>query len=277
MSPAEAQLDAPPSQHGCAVGQLTTHVLDECQFGDPDGKIRIALLGDSHAHQWLAALQVIARKHHWQVWMFEKASCPMIGLTVRLSVFDHSYPTCEPYRQSVLERLHSMGEWDAVVVAHASRYANYLGTADNKPLEPAEAVAAWGPAWAAMSDRLHEVTDHVIAFRDGPFLPFRVPECLAAHPRNAAPCSFPRSSGMADSNALYEAEKAAAANSTDFIDVTGLICPTSAVTCPVIWYDGTIMYRDEHHLTATFARRLVPFISRQLMPLVTDGTSSAQR
>jgi hypothetical protein len=51
-----------------------------------------------------------------------------------------------------------------------------------------------------------------------------------------------------------EKEAASAAGFAVVADVTTAICPDDP--CPPLTPDGRIIYRDQHHLTASFARRL---------------------
>ncbi|MCZ7576158.1 MAG: acyltransferase [Dehalococcoidia bacterium] len=44
-----------------------------CIFGDPDGSRTVVLFGDSHAAQWLQALDDIGERMHWKVIMLGKA------------------------------------------------------------------------------------------------------------------------------------------------------------------------------------------------------------
>ena len=50
------------------------------------------------------------------------------------------------------------------------------------------------------------------------------------------------------------------------LDLTDDICPTDP--CPVVSPTGLIVYRDIHHLTATFSRTLSETLGTRLMPLV---------
>jgi hypothetical protein len=262
QTPAEARddrFDVPPQ---CEVSQTGTVASDSCTFGDPEGTRRVALVGDSHAKQWLPAVHEIALKKHWKVWLWEKPSCPFIPLTVQLDVFRGDYPTCATYHDSVLSRIQELGPFDAVIVGHFSGYPRHLGTADNESLSYDEAVEAWGPAWESMSRRLHEVSKRVVVIHDTPRGPRDVPSCLSEHVKDTTECMFGQRGALADADALYDAEVAAAKDTTKFVDLTPLLCPDRV--CPVIWNDGSIIYRDSHHLTATVSRSLAPALLSRL-------------
>ncbi len=46
-----------------------------CTFGDKDSDTEIALVGNSHAGQWLPTLQRLAEKHGWQITTYLASQC----------------------------------------------------------------------------------------------------------------------------------------------------------------------------------------------------------
>ena len=69
------------------------------------------------------------------------------------------------------------------------------------------------------------------------------------------------------SPAIFEAERAAAQNlqNVHFIDLTEQLCQRE-----VCWavQKGEVMYRDDNHLTGTFADRLMPVLEAGLVPIL---------
>ena len=61
-------------------------------------------------------------------------------------------------------------------------------------------------------------------------------------------------------------ERAATRATRDLlVDMTTAVCPSDP--CPAV-VNRKIVYRDGHHLTATFARSLAPALDRALAPLL---------
>jgi hypothetical protein len=46
------------------------------------------------------------------------------------------------------------------------------------------------------------------------------------------------------------------------VDLDPLLCPGNP--CPVVWNDGTIMYRDTHHVSASMSRELGPALGAKV-------------
>jgi hypothetical protein len=90
-----------------------------------------------------------------------------------------------------------------------------------------------------------------------------VPGCIAEHPADIRPCALPRSA-FEDSFGVREAIAAEAAGAGT-LDLISSICP--AIPCQVVNH-GMIVYRDNHHLTATFSASLAPALDAALRPYV---------
>ena len=64
-----------------------------------------------------------------------------------------------------------------------------------------------------------------------------------------------------------------AATGAGLIDLTGQVCPGTGA-CPVV-INGMIVWRDQHHFTATFARSLGPAIDEQLVKILAGWERAA--
>jgi peptidoglycan/LPS O-acetylase OafA/YrhL len=273
MSPGQASTDRPLGVRDCYDGYQDSTVAADCVFGDPQATRSIAVIGDSHAEQWFAALDQVARAQHLRLYLWAKEACPLINLSVRLPQFDQSYPWCTTWRAGVLQRLARLGTLDAVVVSHVGisrsdpgRYAAPGGA----PLTAADIGTSWSTAWASTAAVLHRDARHVIVLRDIPRPATDIPGCLAVHGRDDVPCSFSHTEAFADSDVLLRAERSGDSR-TAVLDVDDLLCPDS--TCPVIWPDGTIIYRTNDHLTARMAQLLAPALGTRLHALLSAGRS----
>jgi hypothetical protein len=75
-------------------------------------------------------------------------------------------------------------------------------------------------------------------------------------------CQTDRRFALGSSPGVVEAT-AAAAIGASLVDATPYMCPGDP--CPVL-LDGMIVYRDNQHMTATFAASLRPFVEAALPP-----------
>ncbi|HWB65600.1 MAG TPA: acyltransferase family protein [Mycobacteriales bacterium] len=269
MAPAQARGDTPSGTRDCYSDYPATAAPADCEFGDPHGRVTIALIGDSHAQQWFPAFERAAVKRHWRLWLFSKPACVMIDLPERLPQFNDTYPWCTSWRRAVLARLASLPRLDAVVVTHyaglsldAGRYA----AADGSALSASELPAAWQQAWHRTDRALQRIARRVIVLRDTPKPATDVPACLAAHGTDDRSCSFPRRGAFQTANQILRAERAGAGARTRFASADDVLCPGDP--CPVVSPDGTIIYRDDHHLTAAVSADLTGVIERRIARLL---------
>jgi len=137
--------------------------------------------------------------------------------------------------------------------------ANHLGP---KPDADADALLRdWTEGVTELLERL-PATSLVITLADSPEFPSSPVLCLSSHLDDARACSVPRSAALNPS--IREAQLVAAArHGAVVVDLTDFFCNQS--TCPAV-IGATLVYSDEHHLTATFSRTLGPALHRQLAP-----------
>jgi hypothetical protein len=97
---------------------------------------------------------------------------------------------------------------------------------------------------------------------DSPWSWTDVPVCVTSKPSDQ--CRIPRQQVLSDGVVIRETAAAKAANGS-MLNLTGKIC--HGFPCRVVT-DGMLMFRDSHHLTATFARSLAPMVDAGLQRLL---------
>ena len=107
-----------------------------------------------------------------------------------------------------------------------------------------------------------------ILLRDSPRPGFDVPVCLSRAAYRHLPldsCHLSRDFAV-DSGSFAAEERAARGLShVSLVDFTDLIC--DATDCPV-FCDGMVVYSDDNHLTATYARSIAPGMTGRLASLM---------
>jgi hypothetical protein len=88
-----------------------------------------------------------------------------------------------------------------------------------------------------------------------------VVRCLAAHPQAIQTCDLKPATAL--NTARQRAIRAMAkANSVQDIDTAPWFC--SATVCPAV-IDGTLVYRDNNHITAAYSRFLGGVLGKELI------------
>ncbi|MFN8517752.1 MAG: SGNH hydrolase domain-containing protein [Chloroflexia bacterium] len=228
-----------------------------CSFGDTASPVRVVLFGDSHAMHWFNPFERIAAEHHWRLTLVTRSGCRGIDLPIRRD--EGQSAGCREWRSAVIgaiDQLHPT----VVLMANATTRLARGG----------EGSATM--VYDATRRTLRELSSRgipVVVLRDTPFYPFAIPICLArrggTHPEH---CQLQRAAALPE--LIYEAERRAARGlgRVQFVDLSAQLCPEGR--CPVV-SGGTIMYRDDGHITGAFADMLKPALDSALMTVMRVG------
>jgi len=224
------------------------------------GAYHVALIGDSHASALFPAVNFVAQAQGWQLAVFVKSGCRFSDLPLYDYFLDRSYRECAAWNAAVVSHL-SANPPDLVIVS-LSHYDVNLDITDND-------YAASGQGEARELAKLPRTT-RVIIIADPP-LPGSEngPVCLSVHPDDYRRCAFSRTASGTDLG-LREAIAAAGGGAT-VLSLTDQICP-GAGNCPAL-IDDMVVWRDNEHLTATFARSLGPVLEQRILGLLSAKSS----
>lgn len=237
---------------GCHLDFSATEPGD-CVFGPVDAP-RIVLFGDSHAAQWFPALHKWAEAEGYALENHTKSSCPSVMRSVLRDGVP--YTECDQWRESVIRHLNS--EEPALVVL-----ASYPGTAS------ADSSGDLESDWeTALGNTLEAVEAPKVVIADTPHLGETPSVCLSANLTTALQCSVARSDAFNVSARAGETS-ATTDHKVPYVNLNDYIC--DADRCPSI-IGNTLVYRDAHHLTATFSEQLSSVLGEQLeLALRQDG------
>ncbi|MFD0481203.1 acyltransferase family protein [Kineococcus sp. GCM10028916] len=246
-----------PEGGSCHVGlRASAPAPGECAAGDLNGSTTAVLVGDSHAQQWLPALDAWGRAAGVRVVSLTKSGCPLYDLRIDQAQLGRDYSECYAWRRAVFSRI--TREAPAVVVTSA------VGTYSSGGQDPA---TAYGDGVGTTVTQLRAVADRVVVLEDTPYPAGDVPTCVARHLDDAAACALDEKSALGDADLRTAVRDAATRAAAVVVDPTPRLCTDGE--CPVVLGD-TLVYRDESHLSATMARLLVPLITEAVQGTVTS-------
>ena len=224
-----------------------------CSFGDPRSGFTVALVGDSHASHWFPALQRVANERGWRLETYVKVSCPFTDILVRNLELKRKYKECLAFNENVVSQLRTTKP--NLVVTALSRWQHPVDPDDDSPWAQGEGMARM----------LSRVPGKKVVIADVPYPGQDVPDCLAKNLKDIRPCAVSSSNRTSGGSPARE-RQAARSSGGVLLDFGDLICG-GAQRCPVVRND-MIIFRDHHHLTATFARSLAPALDRALQKVV---------
>ncbi|WP_213814347.1 acyltransferase family protein [Glaciihabitans sp. dw_435] len=239
-APGQALTDV-PTRIQCA-GKLgeTTPI---CELGSraPDA-MRIALVGNSHAEVMLEALaSTPLKENNWSVDTF-------IG---RDGISRWSDATKFP---EVQQHILDGPAYDVILVSYDRGNSVPTGGVDSRL---ADIQKVWKPA----IDR----GSLVIAVADNPRVTDEAIECTvrATTPQDAAPCGVSRDVAYQWNDPLVDAVKTTPGSA--LLDLGKFYC--TATWCPTV-IGNVIVYRDNNHLTATYAKTIAPYLVSEMKKII---------
>ena len=241
----QAAHDVPVSDHdGCHADFLVIK-QPACVFGDPHGVHTLVLTGDSHAQQWLPALDQEGKALHWKVVSWTKAACPFADVHVNNDSLHREFSECDTWRTITIARIKALDP-DIVVVSQSD---NVPGTQfSNK---------TWADATATSMVALNRAGLKSVYVMDTPIPQGSGPDCIASHISNVTKCIRNRNGDSIYAYAgRHEAvQQALTSVNVATVDPVNWLCaPTK---CPMIVHN-ILVYRDASHMSATYSKFLAP-------------------
>jgi hypothetical protein len=215
------------------------------------------LFGDSHAIQWFNAVREIAAGHHWKLVTVLKSGCPATDITPP-GMDQRAGANCFAWRQAAIKTIVSLHP-ALTIVGSATTYLRSQGRVRGISVEK------WRSGTRRTLRALAQTGAPIAILRDVPRPPVDIPNCLARAVRHSwyrrKMCDFDEAAALPA--AVYRAERQAAANLTGvtFVDMTDQICDDGRCRARE---HGLIVYRDDNHLTGTFAGNLAGILAARL-------------
>lgn len=242
---------------GCHTSFSSTMQKD-CVFGNKNGTIVVGLYGDSHAAEWFPTIEKVAIKRGWKLITYTKRGCPPAEIPTFSKVLGHNYKECEPWRKNVLKKMVS----DKVQVVLVANFDRLLSATNKLPVWEKE----WRAGLQGTIDTLKSRKIVPILVQDTPYPGQDIPTCLSANLSNVSQCSPVRSNAIRGE--IHQVRKdLALANDVQLLETTDWFC--TATVCPAV-VGNLLVYRDDNHITAAYAKFLAPLLDAALNDYVSS-------
>ena len=211
-----------------------------CVFGPQNATHTAVVMGDSVGLQWFPAWIAIFDRPGWKIVVLTKSSCPMVDQPFYYDRLKREYTECAQWRKASLARVSAMHP-DILI----------LGSTYNYGFTPAE----WTAGTSRVLQAVHGTVRRIAIVRATP-LP------------SINPSQDPRVEAQ-----VFQSITAAVSQfgNVSTIDMNDRVCPKGICRLAA---DGCTFFRDETHITSTFARSLAPTLAIRLgVPY--EGTTQA--
>jgi peptidoglycan/LPS O-acetylase OafA/YrhL len=242
------------TDEGCDLLLKQKKLRLDCVYGDPEAEQTAMLIGDSHAAQWMPAIDRYARDKGWRLELHAKQACAVTDVPLWERRLRREFDECTAWRAALLKHIRKT-QPEAVFVGLSRDYEMW----DNgRIVQSRQAKTYWHDKLAELLSTLDKRADRVILLAETPFFNYDPVDCLADP--DISNCAAAKS--LALDRAYAELESAAADTAgVELLSINELLCPDTS--CPVVDND-IVVYRDAHHLTATYMDYLATPISRML-------------
>jgi len=262
----DPRMDADPRVYlsglHCDTGHFATQVVP-CALGNPSGERLAVLLGDSIGAQWSPAISEVFPSPEWQILVLTKSACAIVDKTWHYNKAGGDYTVCTEWRNMVLDYIDMIAP-DVLIIGSSATY-NFTAT-------------DWVDGTTRVLQRVAPSVGHVVLIAGTPHLSFDGPSCLEDPWRFSfrlingdRECEEAMTETRSDVVANYLRQSASGFVNVGVVELGGLVCPDGR--CAAQTPDGVVIFRDEKHITASFARSLVPLFKNRLEVL---GVSPAQ-
>ncbi len=227
--------------------------LQVCTLGPETGYVkRLAAIGDSHMGMLIPALEAIATEQRWRIDIASKGSCTWT--TAAAGHFKGPRAkACRGWNDELQAWLLAHEPYDAILVTQRSGRLP-RPTPDEDPRTAL--VRGVVEVWKTQAER----GARIIAIADNPRVDAMTTSCVREHLFEANErCAIPRVRAFSAFDASIDATRTFP--DSHLIDLSERYCDAQACF-PVI--GNVIVYRDDNHITATFARTLAPFLLEHL-------------
>lgn len=223
-----------------------------CTFGStaPDAQV-IALIGGSHSGHWYPTLEALAEELNFTIKTYIHDGCRFTN-----DDFDGQMTAaCLAWNENVLADLQHTPP--ALVFTTA--------TLNKHPQIPDGYLAQW---------RALEGVTTVFAVTDNPRMAMDIPTCLEMNADNVAACHMPKADVLPAQVPWHTTPNIP--DNVIFTNMSDAFCDDA--TCYSV-AGNIIMYRDDNHITATYARTIAPHLREpleQALQQVKEANKTAQ-
>jgi hypothetical protein len=248
LAPAAALKDLPDSYADGCVIDFPFSARTSCTYGG--GALRVALVGNSHAGQWLPALQLLAEQHRWAVTTFLTQQCNATDAELYFNTVEKT-ANCLAYGKWVMDET-SGSKFDLVITSQRQSAPTRGDTFATTPGPATAGYRSYLARWQASGAT-------ILVLQDTPYPGTTVdyvPDCLAEHASDREVCDGTPTTWYGI-DPLYDA--AAELQLPRLINQATSQWFCTATLCPAV-IGSVVVYADRSHMTATYARSLAPYL-----------------
>ena len=228
-----------------------------CPRGDTEGDKTLVLIGDSHARQWVPALDELAKRYGYTAYFLIREGCPSSDVTPWMV---HGGPStdCEAFQEWARDQVEEMQPEVVLLGSEANRRG--FADDDGEHVDDVPTMATmYREGMEREIDYLAPNTERVIVIGDPPAVMVHPGRCLSERDASLKTCL---SKEDEVSLVFIDALRQAARNKgVEFVETAAWFCADGL--CPSVVGDY-IAHRDRTHVSETYAGYLTDELEEQI-------------
>lgn len=249
LSPSLKEAGSAPVFDGDCLGVMTLEEKPKCWRGDVSAKRNIVVFGDSHASQFMPALDTIGKERGIRVMPFVLNACPSLTISVDRQIDGTPSTYCNKWRPQQVKDITALNPEMIILSNHVAHY-------DKLTSQKGDPATLLSTGLNGMLDSLPSSVP-VVILSDTPTWDADPVKCLAENVDAVKKCSLPVNHAPLYTAEAYQKLVSNRSN-VRVVDTAKLLC---ADRCYAV-QDNMLMYQDTDHLTQVFVNWLTPELER---------------
>lgn len=234
--------------------KIQSGTTPECVVANPEGEKTLAVVGDSHASQWVPALQKIVEGTDWKLVVYLHNSCPFSLEPRRIEA--HKDLQCTKPNEETIDTLVE-SKPDRVITTNLN-VKDFEKIDGEKYAGTSGFVKAWKP--------LTEAGINVTVLHDTPDFGDKevIPDCIAKNEEKGdlKKCGRKRKEVKENRGTNVAMKKASEElDNVDFVNLTDSFC--TKTDCPAV-VGNVIVYRDKNHVSVNYMETVADDLDKAL-------------
>jgi len=259
LSPNPLELkESVPDLGDCEYFGVPAEELSLCPRGDVDADRSMVLIGDSHARQWIPALERIAEEEGYVVYFLVREGCPAVNQTPWKANGEGPQTDCADFQDWAAETVQELRP--AVTLMGTDANERGYADEDGNHVDDDETIEQMVESgMVSQIERIKPYSDRTVIIGDPPIHEISPVKCLTERNPTLKGCLSPPE---ARSQVMSEATRRAAdAAGAEFLVTEQWFCWDDL--CPTV-VGRLITHRDIEHISIPYSEYLAPEIKRKL-------------
>lgn len=217
----------------------------------------IALVGDSHARQYFNVIDNLSFQYGWKLTVISKSACSLQN-PQSFGLGDEN-ESCLDWNQQLFEHLEET-KYDLIINSNSTLVNDGFPESAESFVDALERIDNLGmPVLVITDNPKPRATDQINDYRI----------CIERYQKlSETVCAIDKSEALSKPDRLAQAAKEIQNEDLLVVNPVSEFCPDT-VSCPPV-INGTAVYRDNSHVSVSFAEKLSPMLSSNIRELLGD-------